>query len=266
MANPLLIARTAALVYRMQFASIFGSKRVLAALVLAAIPPLLGALGSKLMPESVEGQEMTGAAIFAVFGWFLSLNFVVPMLSVSIAVGAIADEVESRTITYPFTRPIPRSGLLLGRWLASLTLILALTLGSLAVLAFVADWRSPGPSRELVTAMMSATAVGALVYSVGAAVVGAQFKRGLIIALAYAFAFELLVANIPGSGQTLTVQYHLRAMVVDEAVLAFDDPGFVRTESMIGAAESLRKLAIIAGGLLVYGCWRVSRKQFVLSS
>lgn len=266
MANPFLIARTTILVYRMQFASIFGSKRVLAALVLAAIPPLLGALGAEIMPETVEGQEMTGAAIFAVIGMFLAIGFVVPMLSVSIAVGAVADEVESRTITYPFTRPIPRSGLLLGRWLASFTLILGLTLGSVGLLAVVAGLRAPGPDIALVLAYLKATAAGALVYSVGAAVIGAQFKRGLIIALAYAFAFELLVANFPGSSQTLTVQYHLRAMIVDQAATALDAPEFVRTDKMLSAAASLRKLTLIAGGLLAYGCWRVSRKQFVLSA
>lgn len=264
--NPFALLRATALIYSMHFKAVFGSRRVLAAMVLAAMPPLLGALGTRLMPETIDGVVMDGAAIFVAMGVFLGMVFVVPMLSVSIAVGAVADEVEQRTITYPFTRPIPRASLFLGRWLASLTLILGLITASFLALAFIAGWREPGPPKELVSTVMLAGWMGALVYSIGSAVVGTEFKRGLVIALAYTFAFELLVANIPGSSRSLTVQYHLQALVAERASAVMDSPELRWTEDMITADAAFAKLWVIALVLLAFGCWRVTRKQFVLSS
>ncbi|MEL6906207.1 MAG: ABC transporter permease subunit [Planctomycetota bacterium] len=264
--NPFALLRATALIYSMHFGAVFGSKRVLAAFVLAAMPPVLGGLGTRLAPETVDGSVMDGGGIFTAMGVFLFLGFVVPMLSVSIAVGAVADEVETRTITYPFTRPIPRASLFLGRWLASLTLILGLLWLSGGALWWISNWREPGPPNELVHAVLLAATSGAVVYSIGSAVIGTEFKRGLVIALAYAFAFELLVANVPGSSRELTIQYHMRAIVADEAIKELDAEDFLRTKSMISASGALMKMWIVSGVLLLFGCWRVGRKQFVLSA
>ena len=251
----------AALIFAMHVRTIFGSRRVLAAIVLASIAPLLGALGSQLMAD-----HMDGAAVFAVIGLFLQIGFVVPMLSVALGVGAVADEAEGRTITYPFTRPIPRASLFLGRWLASLVLVLVFVTLSTVALGLIAGSRSPGPSRALQEAVLQSSLIGGVLYSVGAAVVGVQFKRGLVVALAYTFAFELLVANVPGSSQKLTIQYHLRAIVMDLVLPVLDIEEMTRPKDMIAPAAARTKLLVIALGLFVVGCWRTSRKQFVLSS
>ena len=261
------LVRATALIYSMHFKTVFGSKRVLAAMVLAAMPPVLGGLGARLSPETVEGVVMDGEAIFASMGILLFLGFVVPMLSVSVAVGAVADEVETRTITFPFTRPIPRASLFLGRWLAALTLIFLLVTASAVLLWFMTSRRGSGPSLELFLAILQAALVGSFIYSIGAAVIGTEFKRGLVIALAYAFAFELLVANTPGSSRALTVQYHLRAMVAEPVARAIPGTDWLfSTERIISSGAALTKMLVISGLLLSYGCWRVGRKQFVLSS
>lgn len=239
----------------------FGSRRVLAAIVLASIAPLLGGLGSQLMSDNVDG-----AGVFAIFGVIIQLGFVVPMLSVALGVGAVADEAEGRTITFPFTRPIPRSSLFLGRWLAALAVILLFATLSTLALGLVSSSRAPGPGRELQAALLQAVLIGGVVYSIGAAVVGVQFKRGLIVALAYAFAFEILVTNVPGSSQELTIQYHLRAMVLDLTPDLQDAEAIRYSEDMISPAAARTKLLLIALGLLALGCWRTSRKQFVLPS
>ena len=50
---------------------------------------------------------MTGPAIFGLMIWLLYLRFIVPVLGVFYGTALIADEVEDKTITYLFTRPIP---------------------------------------------------------------------------------------------------------------------------------------------------------------
>ena len=48
--------------------------------------------------------------------WWLYIRFIVPVLGVFYGTSLIADEVEDKTITYLFTRPVPRSAVLLGKY------------------------------------------------------------------------------------------------------------------------------------------------------
>ena len=52
--------------------------------------------------------------------WLLYIRFIVPVLGVFYGTSLIADEVDDKTITYLFTRPIPRGAVLLGKYLAYL--------------------------------------------------------------------------------------------------------------------------------------------------
>ena len=63
---------------------------------------------------------MTGPAIFGLMIWVFYLRFTVPVLGVFYGTSLMADEVEDKTITYLFTRPIRRGAVLFGKYLAYL--------------------------------------------------------------------------------------------------------------------------------------------------
>ena len=67
---------------------------------------LLDALGAPVF--RVNGITMAGPAIFGLMIWVFYLRFTVPVLGVFYGTSLIADEVEDKTITYLFTRPIPK--------------------------------------------------------------------------------------------------------------------------------------------------------------
>lgn len=249
------------LIYRMHLGTILGSRRTLTGIALVAIPPLLAFLAAQLAPDRRTGEE-----IFAALSAFLLIQFIVPMLGVTLGVGVIADEAEQRTITYPFTRPIPRAALFLGRWLATLTSVLILVGASGLGLAVCASMREGAADPEVVTTVLGTALLGAGIYSLGAAVIGSVAKRGLVIALGYAFAIEILMANIPGSSQKLTVQYHLRSIFVDPELRLWQRLDMTELTTFLEPSEALSKLLFIAAGLVVFGCWNVTRKQFVLSA
>jgi ABC-type transport system involved in multi-copper enzyme maturation permease subunit len=258
---PFALVRATWLLFRMHLGTIFGSRRTLAGIALALIPPVLGLLAANLAPLSVSSSE-----IFSRLGFVLLLSFVVPMLGVSLGVGVVADEAEGRTITYPFTRPIPRPALFLGRWLATLVCVLGLVAGSTLLLAVGASFREAIPPTDIIGQLMVAALVGVAVYSLGAAVIGVLFKRGLIVALGYAFAIEVLLASLPGSSQKMTLQYYLRSIFLDGGIEGFDPGGFLDPETMADPRSSLIRIAVVAAFLLVLGVWSITRKQFVLSS
>ena len=81
---------------------------------------------------------MAGPAIFGLMIWVFYLRFTVPVLGVFYGTSLIADEVEDKTITYLFTRPIPRGAVLVGKYLAYLACTIFVVLPSV-VLVYLLD-------------------------------------------------------------------------------------------------------------------------------
>src|SRR5215475_7245517 len=68
-------------------------------------------LVAMLVPSSslrINGAMVGGPSIFGMMIWLLYVRFIVPLLGVFYGTALIADEVDDKTITYLFTRPIPR--------------------------------------------------------------------------------------------------------------------------------------------------------------
>lgn len=260
MLYPLELLRGAWLLYRMHLGTILGSRRTLAAVVLAAAPAVITVLAAIFGPGHVHGDE-----IFLEIGMVLMMGFAVPLLGVAMGVGVVASEAEGRTITYPFTRPMPRASLFLGRWLASLTVLLALVAAAVLVMALGAEQKAPGPLPGDPTKLLKACLVGVTLYSLGAAVIGVLFKRGLVVAIGYAFAIEMLLANLPGSVSKVTIQSYLRAILLEGRVGTFGIDMQVNTETLLAPEDALVRLGITAAILLLVGMRSVTRKQFVLT-
>src|SRR5262249_17368670 len=85
----------------------------------------------------INGANAPGASIFGIMIWLLYIRFIVPVLGVFYGTALIADEVEDKTITYLFTRPIPRSAVLLGKYLAYLACTVLLVLPSVMIVFFL---------------------------------------------------------------------------------------------------------------------------------
>ena len=85
----------------------------------------------------VNGQRVAGFGIFGVMIWVLFLRFIVPVLGVFYGTALMADEVEDKTITYLFTRPIPRGAVLVGKFLAYLACTFLVVLPSVMIVYFL---------------------------------------------------------------------------------------------------------------------------------
>ena len=66
----------------------------------------------------INGVPVPGPVIFGGMIWLLYLRFIVPVLGAFYGTSLISDEVEDRTITYLFTRPVPRGAVIIGKYLA----------------------------------------------------------------------------------------------------------------------------------------------------
>ena len=167
----------------------------------------------------VNGAQIRGDAIFGGVIWLLSIRVIVPLLGVFYGTALIADEVDDKTITYLFTRPIPRSAVVVGKYLAYLACTILLVLPSVMIVFFLIvpiGGGSIGETFPSLVADLGMLVVGLAAYGAVFALVGTRLKRPLVVGLVFAFGWEPTVLLFPGYLKRLTVAYYLQALVKHE--------------------------------------------------
>ena len=193
-------------------ALLLGGPVVLAALIALLTRTSLGAF-------RINGAPVGGATIFGMIIWLLYIRFILPILGVFYGTSLIADEVDDRTITYLFTRPIPRSAVLLGKYLAYLACTVLLVLPSVILVFFLivpVGGGSIAAAFPSLVADLGMLAVGLTAYGAVFSLVGARVKRPLVVGLVFAFGWEPTVLLFPGYVKRATVAYYLQALVTHE--------------------------------------------------
>ena len=301
------LVSTTLLIFRVHLWSVLRSRRTLVCMVLASLPPMILVLAQRFGPS--DASTVRAVAHIA---WFLSLQVVVPLVALVAGSAVISEEIENRTITYVFTRPVPRAALLYGRLLATLLLVTTLLGASAWIVGRLgASAESFEPQvralqggeddsheqelgrrqrrREFAQAMQEynertspqeraahnasmldrflwASLFGGTVYSLLFAVLGVFLKHPMIFGLAYAFAIEVTLANLPGETQSLSVQHWLRGILVDPAMPIFMDLYLWELEDLPSLGSSLSTLGWVLVIGLILGGWCVRRRQYELTA
>ena len=165
--------------------------------VMAALPVFDGGAGQ------IDGRpvSLNGPDIFGLMIWTFYLRFTVPVLGVFYGTALIADEVEDRTITYLFTRPVARGAVLAGKYLAYLVCTAVVVLPSVMLVYFlVVPLLGGSIGRNFPALLVDLGLIGAglAVYGAVFAFVGAWFRRPLLTGLVFVFGWEPIVVVLPG--------------------------------------------------------------------
>jgi ABC-type transport system involved in multi-copper enzyme maturation permease subunit len=210
---------------------------------------------------------MAGPEIFGLMIWMFYLRFTVPVLGVFYGTSLIADEVEDKTITYLFTRPIPKGAVLVGKYLAYMACTVFVVLPSVMIVYLcIAPMRgSLGGSFIDLLKDLAMLAIGLGTYGALFAFIGARFKRPLLAGFFFIFGWEQIALAFPGYLRKFTIAYYLQALVPhampNDNVLNLVQSIF-RSNPPLG--ESLFWLAAILLGFLWLAAASVERKEYVL--
>jgi ABC-2 type transport system permease protein len=216
----------------------------------------------------INGESVTGAATFGLMIWLLYVRFIVPILGVFYGTALIADEVDDRTLTYLFTRPIPRGAVLVGKYLAYLACTVLLILPSVVVVYFLMVPMGGGSVAATFPSLvgdLGMLAVGLAAYGAVFAWVGARVRRPLVAGLVFALGWEPAVLLFPGYLKRLTVAYYLQSLVPhampqDSAITVL----LQAFAEMPGLAVSLAALLVITAGTLWAAAKTVESREYVL--
>jgi ABC-2 type transport system permease protein len=233
--------------------------------VLAVIVRLLNELGAPAM--RVNQTTVSGPLIFGLMIWGFFIRFSVPVLGVFYGTSLIADEVDDKTITYLFTRPIPRGAVVFGKYLAYLACTVFVVLPSVVIvwLLIVPIGGSLGSSFFDLVKDLAILAIGLAVYGALFAMIGTVVKRPLLIGLLFIFGWETAVMTIPGYMKRLSVAYYLQGLVPhampSDSAISLVQSIFRETP---GLTESLFWMAVIEAVCLWVAARAVTRKEYVL--
>jgi ABC-2 type transport system permease protein len=214
----------------------------------------------------VNNLPVDGPAIFGLLIWMF-FRLIVPVLGVFYGTALIADEVEDKTITYLFTRPIPRGAVLIGKYLA----YLACT-GFVVLPSVVLVWLLVIPINGSLAANFLAMikdllllAVGLGIYGAVFAFVGTALKRPLLIGLVFVVGWETIAMALPGYLKHFTVAYYLQGLVPqampNDSAVSLVQSIFREIPTL---SESLVWMAVMEVGFLWLAARFVTRREYVL--
>jgi len=195
-------------------------------MVLAAGAPILLAVVMRLAFATgsaefiVNGNRIDIESMFGTAISLLYLRFIVPALGVFYGTALIADEIEDRTITYLFVRPMARGAIVLGKYLAYLVCVIAIVLPSAALVFFImVPLAGMGTLIDMLVRDLGRIALGLAAYGAVFLCAGVSLKRPLVGGLIFVFGWEPVAQVLPGYLRRLTIAYYLQAGAVGVAVL-----------------------------------------------
>lgn len=188
------------------------------------------------------------------------MGFVLPLFTLSYASGAFGTDRETRALVWLMTRPIPRSGIYLAKLVGTLPWCVAFGLGGFALVCAAGG----EIGRTAFALYWPAAAAGTVAFAALFHLVGALFRRPVVLGLVYVFFFETVVAALPGSLKLLSLTFYARSLMYNEAVAA-GHPGEMLPAITAQAVSSETAWAVLIAApvaITLLGMWLFSRSEY----
>lgn len=172
------------------------------------------------------------------------VQLVLSVLPAMFVASSIGEEIEDRTTTYLWSRPVARWTVLAGKLVALAPILCVLGLASWVAAMTIGVQAAPS----------AASCLGFVLGSIGLSVVAAAIatlvpKHGMALTICYMLFFDLPLGILPASIKNLSVSHHVRTIA---DILANSD------ESATNAAIGITVITVVWG---VVGLLRIRRLE-----
>lgn len=188
--------------YRLLLRQLVTRGRVLALLAVGvAVAGVAWAVGA-----SDEIDDPLEAAVQVISN--LGFAVLVPVVALVFASASLGDAREDGTLVYLWLRPMDRWPVVVGAWLAAITVSLPLTVVPLGVAALLS-----GGGATLLGATMLAALVGVVAYSALFVLLGLLVKNSIVWGLGYVLVWEGIVAAFGSFAAKLAIRGYTRSIL-----------------------------------------------------
>lgn len=188
---------------------------------------------------------------------WIYLLFVLPLFTLAYASGAFGAEREERTLIWLLTRPLPRSAIYLAKFVGTLPWCLAFSGGGFVALCLAGGEQGRVALRLYWPAALAGTVAFAALFHL----IGAIFRRPVVVGLVYVFFFEALVGTLPGSLKLLSLTFYTRSLMYNEAAAAGYPAGMLDVTGAVSDATAWAVLLVATVGLTGIGMWLFARGE-----
>ncbi len=213
---------------RVTLLRLFRGRAIIVSLLIAALPVLLAALLSGARTnhnsEPIDAVQL------------LVLALLPPMFIAS----SLGEEIEDRTTTYLWSRPIPRWSIVVGKLLALVPLAVALVVAG-RILSYVVDVGHPPEGHDILAFAFGAVAIGVMTAGIATLVP----KHGMALSIVYLVVVDLALAVIPASINSISITRQVGLLA----------------ESSSGTIQPAITMIAIAGAWLAVALWRIRRLE-----
>ncbi len=258
-------------VFDLSLGEMLWSRRTVFMALVVGLPVVIAVIFRILIeagaPMRMANSPASGPTVFGLMIWVMFVRFCVPVLGVFYGTALMADEVEDKTITYLFTRPVPRASVLLGKYFAYLGCTIFVVLPSVLVVWFlvVPTNASLGPNVPDLLIDLGLLALGLAVYGAVFAFVGTAIRRPLLVGLLFIFGWETGVMALPGYLKRFSVAYYLQGLVPhampSDSAVSLIQAIFRETPTLTDSLVSLAMITLVA---LWLAASNVTRREYVL--
>lgn len=185
-------------------------------------------------------------------------GFVLPMFTLAYASAAFGTERESRSLVWVMTRPVPRSAIYLAKFLGTLPWCVLFGLGGFAALCLAGG----ALGLKALALYWPAAAAGTVAFSAMFHLVGALFRRPVVVGLVYVFFYEALVAALPGSLKLLSLTFYARSLMYNAAAAVGHPVAMLDLPQAESTGNAWAVLAAATTGLTVLGMWLFASLEY----
>ncbi len=189
------------------------SRRTRVLSLLSFLPVLMSIIFK--LDQAAKGVSSQGMATFNSIILLFELQFLILLLALFYGASIASEDTEGRTLTYITTRPISKSAVVVGKYLAY-TLVTILMAGSGTVLSFLILNAERLLDFSLYMELLRALAVlglGLVTYGAFFTFFGAVFRRAIFFGLIFGFGWENVIQYFPGSTQRFAIAHYLKSLL-----------------------------------------------------
>lgn len=222
MSSTVSTPRAIAITYRVLIRQLVSRGRLVALSLIGGVVALVGwAVGNAeyvsfppYTPEQLQ-QVRLDDAVNTVAN--LGFTILVPIVALVFAAASLGDTREDGTLVYLWLRPMRRLAIVIGAWLAAITVSLPITVIPMVISAQLHDVGS-----DLVVGTAIASVVGVVTYSALFVLLGLLVKNSIVWGLGYIVLWEGIVAAFGSASAKVAVRGYTSSIISDRTGIEID--------------------------------------------
>jgi len=216
--------------FRLSLRQMLSTRRLLILLFVAMVPVALSVIARIVTPE--DPADFRESVLIGPF----VIAAVMPIVTVVLATASLGHEVEDRTFTYLYLKPMPR-------WQLAAPKIAAAGLVSAVIVTgcgFATSIVAPGAETITPIAIAGGLLVGVLAYTSVFVWAGVVTSYALPIGLVYVFLWEAAVVGFMPGIRWVSIRHYTQA-----SIHGFDDAQFADDAAILDLAQALPAAGIV---------------------